>query len=85
MILPLQQAVRAALRDTLATLYGPEAVPATIVLQTPPSRALGDLASPCAFELARALRKPPRAIAQEIVAALPAIAGIARAEAVGGG
>ena len=28
MILPLQQAVRAALRDTLATLYGPEAVPA---------------------------------------------------------
>ena len=57
MILPLQQAVRAALQDTLTTLYGASAVPATIVLETPPSRALGDLATPCAFELARLLRK----------------------------
>ena len=68
MILPLQQAVRAALRDTLTTLYGAAAVPATIVLQTPPTRAMGDMATPCAFELARALRKPPGAIAKEIVA-----------------
>jgi arginyl-tRNA synthetase len=85
MILPLQQAVRAALRDTLTTLYGADAVPAAIVLQAPPTRALGDLATPCAFELARVLRKPPRAIAQEIVAALPAVPGVSRAEAVGGG
>ena len=85
MILPLQQAVRAALRDTLTTLYGAAAVPTTLVLETPPTRALGDLATPCAFELARTLRKPPRAIAHEIVAALPAIAGVARVEAVGGG
>ena len=85
MILPLQQAVRAALQDTLTTLYGPEAVPATLVIETPPTRALGDLALPCAFELARTLRKAPRAIAQEIVAALPAIPGVTRVEAVGGG
>jgi arginyl-tRNA synthetase len=32
----------------------------------PPRRALGDLAVPLAFELARRLRKAPRAIAQEI-------------------
>ncbi|BCS34175.1 arginine--tRNA ligase [Luteitalea sp. TBR-22] len=85
MILPLQQAVRAALRDTLTTLYGPEAVPATLVVETPPTRALGDLALPCAFELARVLRKAPRAIAQEIVAALPAIPGVRSVQAVGGG
>ena len=76
MILPLQQAVRAALQDTLTTLYGHAAVPATLVIETPPTRALGDLALPCAFELARTLRKAPRAIAQEIVAALPPIAGV---------
>ena len=64
MILPLQQAVRAALQDTLTTLYGHAAVPATLVIETPPTRALGDLALPCAFELARTLRKAPRAIAQ---------------------
>jgi len=85
MILPLQQAVRAALQDTLTRLYGPDAAPATLVIETPPNRALGDLALPCAFELARTLRKAPRAIAQEIVAALPPIDGIARIEAVGGG
>ena len=49
MILPLQQAVRAALQDTLTTLYGPTAVPATLVIETPPTRAMGDLALPCAF------------------------------------
>ena len=85
MILPLQQAVRAALQDTLTTLYGATAVPAAIAMETPPTRALGDLATPCAFELARTLRKAPRVIAQEIVAALPAIAGVARIDAVGGG
>jgi arginyl-tRNA synthetase len=85
MILPLQQAVRAALQDTLTRLYGPDAVPATLVIETPPTRALGDLALPCAFELARTLRKAPRVIAQEIVAALPAIAGVTRVQAVGGG
>jgi arginyl-tRNA synthetase len=85
MILPLQQAVRTALQDTLTTLYGHAAVPATLVIETPPTRALGDLALPCAFELARTLRKAPRLIAQEIVAALPPIAGVARVEAVGGG
>jgi arginyl-tRNA synthetase len=51
----------------------------------PPRRALGDLAVPLAFELARRLRKPPRAIAQEIAAALGQIDGIARIEAAPNG
>ncbi len=85
MILPLQQAVRAALQDTLTTLYGQAAVPTTLVIETPPTRALGDLALPCAFELARSLRKAPRLIAQQIVAALPPIEGVDRVEAAGSG
>ena len=61
----------------------PASIPA-IVLETPPRRALGDLACPVAFELARRLRKAPRAIAQEVVGALEAIDGIARADAAPG-
>ena len=51
----------------------------------PPRRALGDLAVPVAFELARRLRKAPRAIAQEIAGALGAIDGVARVEAAPNG
>ena len=43
-----------------------------IVIETPPRRALGDLAVPVAFELARRLRKAPRAIAQELAGAIGA-------------
>lgn len=85
MILPLQQSVRRALRETLTHLYGADAVPATLVIDTPPQRRLGDLALPFAFELARTLRKAPRAIAQEVVAAWPALDGIDRVEAAPNG
>ena len=68
MILRFHAAVRAALTDTLLRLYAlePAAIP-SIVLEAPPTRAMGDLACPVAFELARRLRKAPRAIAAEIV------------------
>src|SRR5213593_2855458 len=36
-----------------------------VVLERPPALAMGDLASPVAFDLAKTLRKPPRAIAAE--------------------
>ena len=85
MILPIQQSVRDTIAHTLATLYGAEAVPAALVIETPPQRALGDLALPFAFELARVLRKAPRAIAQEVVSALPAIDGITKIEAAPNG
>jgi arginyl-tRNA synthetase len=50
-----------------------------------PNRALGDLAVPLAFELARRLRKAPRAIAQEIAAALGPVEGVSRIEATPNG
>ena len=46
---------------------------------------MGDLACPVAFELARRLRKAPRAIAAEIVAALGPIPGITKAVAAPNG
>jgi arginyl-tRNA synthetase len=57
----------------------------TIVTQRPPSVAMGELATPMAFELAKRLRKPPRQIAQEIAAELAGIPGVARVEPAGGG
>jgi len=41
------------------------------VLEVPPRRELGDLSSPAAMQLARVLKRNPRAIAEEIAAALP--------------
>src|ERR1700723_1691725 len=46
---------------------------------------MGEAASPVCFELAKRLKKPPRALAQEIANSLKPIAGIARVEVAGGG
>jgi arginyl-tRNA synthetase len=86
MILPVHTAVRAALADTLTNRFSiaPDDQPA-IVIDVPPSRALGDLAVPVAFELARRLRQAPRAIAKQIADALGPIAGVARVDATPNG
>jgi arginyl-tRNA synthetase len=47
-------------------------------VEVPPTRALGDLAVAVAFQLARTLRKPPRAIAQELAQAVGSIPGVER-------
>ncbi len=39
------------------------------VIEVPPRRELGDLATPAAMQLARTLKRPPRAIAEELAAA----------------
>jgi arginyl-tRNA synthetase len=80
MILPVHETLRTSLRDTIRSLYSLDesAMPATIAVETPPNRAMGDLAVAVAFELARRLRKAPRLIAQEIASAMPPIRGVAR-------
>src|SRR5687767_15312417 len=77
MILPVQDNLRAHLARLLTTLYSlqADALPA-VALEYPPNRDLGDLGTPLAFELARRLRKAPRAIAQEIAAAFGTLEGI---------
>jgi arginyl-tRNA synthetase len=78
--------IRNRLRDALAAFiqknYGVEL---PIALEKPPKQEMGEAASPVCFELAKRLRKAPRAIAQEVAAALPKIEGIARVEVAGGG
>ena len=54
-----------------------------IAIQEVPEGKPGDYGTPVAFQLARALRKNPAQIAQDILAALELPQGIARAEAVG--
>jgi arginyl-tRNA synthetase len=77
MILPIQQKVHEAIRDGVRRQFGLAEVPAFAV-ETPPTRALGDLAVTAAFQLARTLRKAPRAIAQELAAAVGSIPGVER-------
>jgi len=86
MMLSIQSALRSAIRETVARLYqvDPASLP-SINVETPPRRALGDMAVPLAFELARRLRKAPKVIAQEIVAGLGPVDGVARAEAAPNG
>jgi arginyl-tRNA synthetase len=88
MILPIQHLVRSRLAEVVGRLYSiPADDPALaqIVIEIPPRRALGDLAVPLAFELARKLRKAPRVIAQEIAGAIGAIDGIDRVQAAPNG
>ena len=56
-----------------------------IILERPPKIELGEAASPVCFELAKRLKKAPRAIAQEIAASLGPVEGIARLQVAGGG
>ena len=86
MILPVHDLLRARLQSLLSDRFGlaPANHP-TIAIDYPPTRALGDLALPVAFELARRLRKAPRAIAQELAGAIGPLEGIARVEATASG
>jgi arginyl-tRNA synthetase len=76
MILSVQRQVHHAISDAIRTQFGVADVP-PFAIETPPTRALGDLAVPVAFQLARTLRKAPKVIAQELAQALGSIPGIA--------
>src|SRR5436853_1779603 len=86
MILPVHDRLRAHVARLLTTLYSLDdsAAPA-LVLGYPPQRELGDLGTPVAFELARRLRKAPRAIAQEIASAFGSLEGIRQVAAAPNG
>ena len=77
MILPVHARLREHIAQVLSQLYGLEpAAFRSIVVESPPNRDLGDLGTPLAFELARRLRKAPRAIAAEIAGALASVPGV---------
>ena len=83
MYLELQKRLGDRLRGLLEEKYGLrlESIP----LEIPPDLNFGELATPIAFELARKLRKAPKIIAQEIVAALGSVEGFAGFEVAGAG
>src|SRR5262249_45712522 len=56
-----------------------------LVVDQPPSVALGEYALPLSFELAKKLRKPPRKIAEEIVAGVGQVPGFSKIEVAGAG
>lgn len=77
MILTVERQVHDAIAAAIDRHYH-LADPPAFSIEVPPSRALGDLAVPVAFQLARSLRKAPRAIAQELVPALGPLEGVTR-------
>jgi arginyl-tRNA synthetase len=92
----IQLALQARIREILQAKYdlareGGNAP--QLVIEQPPNIALGELALPVAFELAKKLRKAPRAIAAELAEALNADlaagqnhnSGIASVEVAGAG
>jgi arginyl-tRNA synthetase len=56
-----------------------------LAVELPPKIEFGEMALPVAFELAKRLKKAPRAIAQELQAALAEIPGVASVEIAGAG
>ena len=87
MILPVHALVRARLagRPRRARSASRRPISPRSCIETPPRRALGDLAVPVAFELARRLRKAPARSRRSSPAALGAIDGVARVEAAPNG
>ena len=83
MYLELKNRLEARLSDVLQAKYDLrlDAIP----METPPELKFGELATPIALQLARTLRKAPKVIAQEIVAALGPVEGFAGFEIAGAG
>jgi arginyl-tRNA synthetase len=75
----LEARLRAVLREKFAVELG------TVAIEQPPEIKFGEYALPVAFELARRLKKAPRKIAEEIVAALGAVEGFSGFEVAGAG
>jgi arginyl-tRNA synthetase len=81
--LELQQQLTRHVRDFIKRQYDLDLE--RLVVDQPPNVGLGEYALPLSFELAKKLRKPPRKIAEEIVAGLGPVPGFARFEVAGAG
>jgi arginyl-tRNA synthetase len=79
----LHRALADAVRRAVKERFGLDLE--SIPLEKPKQVRLADLACPLPFELARQLKRPPRAVAEELAAALGRVEGLARAEAAGAG
>src|ERR1700732_1302836 len=78
----LENRIRKALKHHIHERYK---IDVPVVLARPPQLSMGEVASPLCFELAKQMKKPPRALAQEIANSLKPIPGVARIEVAGAG
>jgi arginyl-tRNA synthetase len=83
MLLDLQARLKDVLRSTIRAQWNVE--PPEIVVNQTPKIEFGELATPVAFELARTLKRPPRAIAEELIMRAGKIDGVERMEPAGAG
>jgi len=78
----LEGELKSLLAARIRELYGVEHDP---VVELPPRRDLGDLAFPAPLHLAKQLKKPPRAIAQEVLDGLQVPAWVREVRLAGAG
>jgi arginyl-tRNA synthetase len=78
----LEKRIASAISTRIQTLYGVETA---VQIEQPKQSSFGELALPAAFQLARQLKKAPKAIAAEIEAAGEPIEGVASMEIAGNG
>ncbi|UCF81393.1 MAG: arginine--tRNA ligase [Acidobacteriota bacterium] len=83
MILIVRKKIRTAIADHLSR-EGVQFDPSVLQFEHPPSLDLGDIAV-TTFPLAKILKKPPKAIAEELSSVVASVEGVSRVEAAGKG
>jgi len=78
----LENRIRKALKHHIHERYK---IDVPVAVARPPQLSMGEVASPLCFELAKQMKKPPRALAQEIANSLKPIEGVSRIEVAGAG
>src|SRR5438034_3416055 len=83
MLLDLHARIKDSLRAAISSKWN--IAPPDVVLNQTPKIELGELATPVCFELAKRLKKAPKAAAEELIAICGAIEGVRRIELAGAG
>jgi arginyl-tRNA synthetase len=83
MLLDIHARIKDALRTAIASKWNID--PPDIVLNQTPKIDLGEFATPVCFDLAKRLKKAPREVAQEVIAACSTISGVRKLEPAGAG
>src|SRR5580700_5227174 len=78
----LEKRIGEAFASRIESLYG---VTSPVQTEQPKQSSFGEIAVPAAFQLARQLKKAPKAIAAELSNAVGAIEGVAAIEIAGNG
>jgi arginyl-tRNA synthetase len=78
----IQESLTRAIGAHLEARYG---AAAPVMVEQPKQTSFGELALPVAFQLAKQLKQPPRAIAQQILSEVGPIEGVEKLEVAGNG